>query len=1027
MSSVSKAAETAVKLRVRKSSIVAPLLLLVLSVFLFVVYALPSEHAKVAGHLGLKVENPTAADIIKGSGQFFTVKDSTLRTELWRKLGFAGVLNEVFRPLLKAYLEQLVMDFRLIVVSLFGTVWHLALFSLLPGLAGLIYRRNFMVWFVASFVLLMGINASGLFPRLGSNSEPMPGSGRLLLFLLSQLLVLILAYRLRRQSTSVSWLSPTLHNWLLKAALVAAGLTLWQFWTPWGGDEPNKPAAAAPPAPVAAPKVAGADVEAFRDCVILNCPALVKMAGGTFTMGSPPPPPEEASSSRGSQLLRESPAHAVTVKPFWIGRYEVTIEEWGACVAASVCPGPKQPDYATGRHPVTGITYDQAKQYAAWLSRRFSQTYRLPSESEWEFAARAGTETTFAHGDGEDRSYGWTDRDFPISRDTKLQPVGLKKPNVFGLYDMQGNVEEWVEDCWFETYAGHPADGSARTDCASALPSGARIARGGASYYMQYSDTRPRHRIWAVSERAQFRGLRLVREVGGTGEPTVKAALLPPIVAAAALAETADQQRDDNDSGGAVAFLTSGFTGWVFKWELILVGLPLLYSLLRNSAAWTTRQPKNIVICLDGTSNTPDQVDQGFAATTNVYKLFRMLKTDGRGMYEPGEEFDATLVRRYADKQIAFYYAGVGNKYDFDAFAQVFGMASGLGAAEIVNRAYLDLVRVYQKGDRVFIFGFSRGAAISRLLARTIDARGAPASVWSIKLFGKHRTLWASKRKLPVAVDVLGCWDTVGSFGVAKTIAGINFQQLNAFKDLSVPENVQQAYHMVALDEQRDSFDPTLMDPDPNRPERIVEVWFAGDHANIGGGWATDRLSDITLDFLLRRISSGYAETERAAGEDESWGLYVKAWKADKAEYWERQSDNPHIVDPDPLGQIQQWFSHLYEYRPRKMPQHAVISDTVFTRMVDALPLYAPQALFNLNDELDKRRDMIDDQVSKLTESALLSADDLQKIEGYKRKLRLNRFESYWNETLLPLRAGKFLPPEKALVNSRSAGKADAG
>jgi hypothetical protein len=475
------------------------------------------------------------------------------------------------------------------------------------------------------------------------------------------------------------------------------------------------------------------------------------------------------------------------------------------------------------------------------------------------------------------------------------------------------------------------------------------------------------------------------------------------------------------------SLFTTGLSGWVFKWEVILVGLPLLYTLLRNSAAWTEPKRKNIVICLDGTSNTPDQVEQGFAATTNVYKLFRMLKADSEGMFQPGEQFDASLCKRYRNgesHQIAFYYAGVGNKYDNDPILQTIGMAMGVGAGDLVERAYLDLVRVYQKGDRVFIVGFSRGAAISRLLARAIDARGAPRSVWTIKLFGKHRTLWSSKKKEPVAVDVLGCWDTVGSFGVAKTIAGINFQQLNMGKDLSVPENVQQAYHMVALDEQRDSFEPTLMDPDPNRPERIVEVWFAGDHANIGGGWATDRLSDITMDFLLTRVSSGYTDNAETAGVDESWGLYLKAWKADKAEHWERQEDNPHIVDPDPLGLIQQWFSHLYSYRPRKLPQHAVISDTVFKRMLDSLPLYAPQALFNLNDELDKRRDLIAEQVAKLQETDLISDADLVKIEGYKAKLRLNRFDDYWNNKILPTRKGRFKEPRTALENKPRAAPA---
>lgn len=461
--------------------------------------------------------------------------------------------------------------------------------------------------------------------------------------------------------------------------------------------------------------------------------------------------------------------------------------------------------------------------------------------------------------------------------------------------------------------------------------------------------------------------------------------------------------------------LISGFTGLLFKWEVILLGLPLLYTLFRNSETWTSPKPKNIVICLDGTSNNPDQVDQGFAATTNVYKLFGMLKADKQGMFEPGTVLDASLCKKYGDKQIGLYYAGVGNTYDNDPLLAFFGQATGLGAEEVVERAYLDLVRTYRPGDRVFIFGFSRGSAISRLLARAIDARGAPRTVWTIKLLGKHRKLWSSKSKRAVPIAVLGCWDTVGSFGIAKTIGGVNLQQLNMLRDLSIPDSVRQAYHMVALDERRQEFEPTLMDPDPNRPERIIEVWFPGDHANIGGGWATDRLSDVTLDFLLRRISSGYADTKEEAGK-ESWGLHLVAWKADKLDHWKRQDIDPMVVDPDALGQIQQSFSHAFNYRPRKVPPHAMIHDSVFDRMITSLPLYAPQALFDLNDELDRRRDLIDAQVAKLAESKLLLPDDLKKIEGYKMKLRLNRFDEYYRGTLEPSFSSEYVANERALA-----------
>jgi hypothetical protein len=241
------------------------------------------------------------------------------------------------------------------------------------------------------------------------------------------------------------------------------------------------------------------------------------------------------------------------------------------------------------------------------------------------------------------------------------------------------------------------------------------------------------------------------------------------------------------------------------------------------------------------------------------------------------------------------------------------------------------------------------------------------------------------------------------------------------FKDLTIPDNVAQAYHMVALDEQRDSFEPTLMDPDPIRPERVIEVWFAGDHANIGGGWATDSLSDVTLDFLLRRVSSGYAtdgdpEVRKTKAGDEAWGVYLSAERTDKADLTERQVDEPGWVDPDPLGQVRQWFSNLYVYRPRKLPLHAVISESVFDRMTQSMPVYAPQALFDLNDDLDAKRDLIDEKVAKLVGTESLAEAEREKIISYKNKLRLRRWPEYWAE-LIDKRKGRFQPPDVALDN----------
>ena len=314
----------------------------------------------------------------------------------------------------------------------------------------------------------------------------------------------------------------------------------------------------------------------------------------------------------------------------------------------------------------------------------------------------------------------------------------------------------------------------------------------------------------------------------------------------------------------------------------MLFMLPAIYMLLRRRLAWPSTDAKNIVVCLDGTNNTPGQTDLGRVAQTNVLKLFDMLKQDRQpgavlnALIPTKGQFDATLTKRYGNKQIAFYYSGVGNSIENSPILDGLGLATGLGADSIVDRAYLDIMRVYRPGDRIFIFGFSRGAAIARLLARCIDQKGAPRKIWSLRLFGRHWTIWSSdKKQHDVPIAVLGCWDTVGAFGVAKKIAGIDFGKVNAFKDLSIPDNVKQAYHLVALDEQRDSFAPNLMDPDPLTPERIIEVWFSGDHSNVGGSWATDKLSDVTLDFMLSKVSSGYITGETGEPGNEDWGLYL--------------------------------------------------------------------------------------------------------------------------------------------------------
>jgi formylglycine-generating enzyme required for sulfatase activity len=160
-------------------------------------------------------------------------------------------------------------------------------------------------------------------------------------------------------------------------------------------------------------------------------------------------------------IANEGPAHEVIIaKPFAVSWFEITFEEWDACVAAAACR--KVADrWGRGRMPVINVSWIDAKQYVTWLSQLTGKEYRLLTEAEWDYAARAGSASRYSWGDTP--GVGNANCDGCGSpRDLKQTAVtGSFKPNRFGLYDMHGNVWEWVEDCWHNTYDGAPTDGSA--------------------------------------------------------------------------------------------------------------------------------------------------------------------------------------------------------------------------------------------------------------------------------------------------------------------------------------------------------------------------------------------------------------------------------------------------------------------------------------------------------------------------------------------------------------------------------------
>jgi formylglycine-generating enzyme required for sulfatase activity len=214
--------------------------------------------------------------------------------------------------------------------------------------------------------------------------------------------------------------------------------------------------------------------DAFKECNA--CPEMIVVSAGSFTMGSPEGEPGHRSN--------ESPQRVVTFsRQFAVGRFAVTFDEWDACVADGGCNGYKPSDRGWGRglRPVIDVTWDDAKAYTAWLSRKTGKTYRLLSEAEREYVTRAGKATPFwwgssisssqANYDGNNTYAGGAKGEFRM----KTLPVNMFQPNPWGFYQVHGNVWEWVQDCWQENYGGAPLDGSARTsgDC------DLRVIRGG--------------------------------------------------------------------------------------------------------------------------------------------------------------------------------------------------------------------------------------------------------------------------------------------------------------------------------------------------------------------------------------------------------------------------------------------------------------------------------------------------------------------------------------------------------------------
>ncbi len=224
-------------------------------------------------------------------------------------------------------------------------------------------------------------------------------------------------------------------------------------------------------------------------------PQMISISAGSFQMGS-------------TERNDEEPVHLVSIPAFKMAQTETTWKQYQVCIDFGPCSSGDDAGFGKAERPVINVSWKDTKLYIGWINEQTGKNYRLPSESEWEYAARAGSTTKYSWGNSigknkancKDCGSQWDNK--------KTAPVKSFKPNQFGLYDMHGNVWEWTDDCWNESYSGAPIDGSAWTtgDC------GKRVLLGG-SWARNYIYLRSAYRDWNYdSARYYSSGFRLVQD-----------------------------------------------------------------------------------------------------------------------------------------------------------------------------------------------------------------------------------------------------------------------------------------------------------------------------------------------------------------------------------------------------------------------------------------------------------------------------------------------------------------------------------
>lgn len=344
---------------------------------------------------------------------------------------------------------------------------------------------------------------------------------------------------------------------------------------------------------------------------------------------------------------------------------------------------------------------------------------------------------------------------------------------------------------------------------------------------------------------------------------------------------------------------------------------------------------RTYIVCIDGTWNMPGQVDRDpiekieVDSETNVMHIFRFLTGNAGVTCSGGTNGERFPLRgsSCSDLGEVFYLNGVGSTGSWPK--RQWQGAVGTGISDRIMKAYQFLASTYESGDRIFLFGFSRGAYAVRSLAGFLDHVGlpeTPTSMTESELEQAYEIYRKKSAKYPgvemgvkANVDFVGIWDTVGALG-------FGLKELSEWHDIS-PSNVSRVAHALALDETRETFLPEYWNG-MNTNALIDEVWFSGAHSNIGGGYANKGLSNIGLSWMISKAVEAGLPTVNA---------YIDHWYLENSIAKARDSRQEFLRWTGPLQPL------IVRKMRRKIPIHHKVHVTVFERLEMEEP-YLPEA-----------------------------------------------------------------------------------